>query len=233
MAVLRHSMRGHALRIDDDRAGLSSAPQLAVGLFIRMMLRPLIPFLAVALIASVTAMVYAAGNGDKDTTALATAAFVLLVLFTAAVFNIPCLLRGRQNTPTEVASTLRRNARLAVLVYCWGAAALFAVYSLTELSWQHAWQYAVGMLVIAGGILAYIVSLKKDQQPRLSLTVIHGLAATGGLTFLIGAGKMQTVRADWAANEVFLWGGISIVVLCLFSLLTQTCASPGDSPDTA
>lgn len=198
-----------------------------------MMLRPLIPFLAVALIASVTAMVYAAGYGDKDGTRLAAIAFVTIVALTAVIFNVPRFMGGRRDSPSEIASTLRRNARLAVMVYCWGAAALFGVYSLTELTWQHAWQYALGMLVIAAGILAYITSLHKDQQPRLVLTIIHALAAGGGLVFLITAGKMQTVRSDWAANEVFLWGGLCIVMLCVFSLVTQTFAGNRQSADAA
>jgi hypothetical protein len=114
---------------------------------------------------------------------------------------------------------------LAALVYAWGASALFAVYSLSDVSWRHAFQYGSGAALFAAGLGIYGYRLGRMQIPSippLYLTVFHGLAAAGGLVYLIGGGKLDTVKGDWAANEVFLWGGIAIVALCIISVVTQS-----------
>lgn len=184
-----------------------------------MSLAPLIPFLAIGLIISVTGMVHGAGWNDPEFTRIAAVAFVVMIVVTAVYFNIKSWIADR--TASETASTVRRNARLAALIYIWGAAAMFAVYSLSDLSWRHAWQYGLGMLVIGAGITLYVYRLGGIRVPPLSLTVLHGLAAGGGLAFLIGSGKLQTVKSDWVANEVFLFGGIGIMALCVLTLATQ------------
>ena len=61
-----------------------------------------------------------------------------------------------------------------------------------------------------------------QHVPPLILTAIHGIAAATALTYLIGTDKLATAKGDWAANEVFLWGGFAIIALCLMSAVTQT-----------
>lgn len=190
-----------------------------------MTLGPIIPFLAIVLISSVTGMVHGVGRNDPEFTRLAAIGFVAL-LCTVALYINASAWRGRtttENGPT----TVQRNAHLAALLYVWGASAMFAVYSLSDLTWRHAWQYGLGMVIIGLGILAYIARLKDEDYPPLWLTIFHGLAAAGGLAFLIGTGKLQTVKSDWAANEVFLWGGIGIVILCVLSLMTPALCRRG------
>lgn len=185
-----------------------------------MALGPFIPFLAVALIASVTGMVHGAGRNDPEFTRFAAVGFIVVVCALALYVNAYAW-RQKNDEPESIAYSVRRNAHLAALVYAWGASAMFAVYSLSDLAWRHAWQYGLGMTLIGLGIMAYVHKLGETALPPAMLTVFHGLAAAGGLAFLIGTGKLQTVKSDWAANEVFLWGGISIVVLCAISLITQ------------
>lgn len=184
-----------------------------------MTLGPLIPFLAVAMIASVTGMVHGAGWNDPQFSRLAALGFIIAVCVAGLYFNVNSWRAGHRST--ETGPTIRRNARLAALIYAWGAAAMFAVYSLSELSWQHSWQYGLGMAIIGIGIFIYVFWLGEEKLPPLFLTIFHGLAAAGGLAYLIGFDKLQTIKADWAANEVFLWGGSGIILLCLLSLVTQ------------
>jgi len=190
-----------------------------------MSLTPLIPFLAVALILSVTGMVHGAGLADRNFTELCAVGFIATVVAVALWINVSAWTKTTTaDKKSSTASALRRNGRLAALLYTWGAAALFAVYSLSDLSWRHSWQYGLGMALIAMGIFGYLYRIGQRQPrpvPPLSLTILHGIAAVGGSAFLIGTGKLQTVKSDWAANNVFLWGGIGVVVLCALSLITQ------------
>lgn len=193
-------------------------------------LRPLLPWLLLASALSITMMVLGAGRGDEVLPSLAAGLLVALVVGTGLGINAPLWSKstGSAAQPDGLGSireALRCNVWLAALVYAWGASALFAIYSLSDLAWRHAFQYGFGAAVFAAGLGVYGIWLGRSRlrrMPPLALTLVHGLAAAGGLSYLIGAGKLATTRGDWAANEVFLWGGFAIVALCLFSAVTQT-----------
>jgi hypothetical protein len=193
-------------------------------------LRPLLPWLLLASALSITMMVLGAGRGDEFLPSLAAGLLVALVVGTGLGINAP--LWSKRNGPAarpdgqvSIREALRCNVWLAALVYAWGASALFAIYSLSDLTWRHAFQYGSGAALFAACIGIYGLWLGRANNahvPPLSLTIVHGLAAAGGLTYLIGTGKLATVKGDWAANEVFLWGGMAIVALCIMSAMTQT-----------
>lgn len=189
-------------------------------------LRFLSPWLLLALALSVAAMVLGAGRGDKVTPALAAAFFACAVLAAAVWLNVPLWARDPSlpGERTAFAGAMRRNVWLAALVYGWAALALFAIYSLSELEWFHANQYASAAALFALGLSAYAVHLgrKRDQMlVPLYLTVLHGLAAVAGLIYLFAIGKLATPKADWVANDVFLAGGFMIVALCAIAAVTQ------------
>jgi hypothetical protein len=58
-------------------------------------------------------------------------------------------------------------------------------------------------------------------MPPFALTLAHGFAALAGLAFLIGSGKLSTLKDDWAANHVFLFGATGILVLCIIAGISQ------------
>ena len=190
-----------------------------------MPLGPFVPFFAVAMLASITGMVHGAGRGDTQFTALAALAFIVVVVGIAIVLNVQAWAsKPPANKVEKTGVTVRLNAYLAALLYGWGAASMFAVYSLSDLSWRHSWQYGLGMAIFAIGIAGYTYLLDNKKPPALPplfLTLLHGGAAITALAYLIGTGKLQTIKSDWAANEVFLWGGSGIVILCILSLITQ------------
>lgn len=189
-----------------------------------MSLQPMIPAIAVALIASVAAVILGI-LGDTGLTAhLSAAAFAALIAGVAFLINRPHW-RSTAGDPIEAVHMARRNTRLAALVYAWGAAILLATHAFAGLDWYHFYQYGLGAALFAAGLLYYVKRLGEPAHavpPPLGLTALHGLAAAGGLAFLIGSGKVMSHRADWAANVVFLWGGIAIVLISVIALRTQS-----------
>lgn len=187
---------------------------------------PLLPWLLLAAAISVTMMVLGAGRGDRLLPALSAGLFAALIVGTGLGVNAPLWSRTKP-PPTGTSllkSALRGNVWLAALMYAWGASAMFGMYSLSDLVWRHAFQYAGGASLFAAGIAFYGLWLggsKSAGIPPLILTAVHGFAAAGGLVYLFTAEKLSTLRSDWAANEVFLWGGMAIIALCAMSALTQ------------
>jgi hypothetical protein len=193
-------------------------------------LRPLLPWLLMACALSITMMVLGAGRGDHFLPALSAGLLVALLVGTGLGINAPLWSRNgsfpsRYAGLDAVREAIRCNIWLAALVYAWGASALFGVYSLSDLIWRHAFQYGSGAALFAASLGLYGLRLGRERNmpvPPLLLTIIHGVAVALGLLYLIGAGKLATVKGDWAANEVFLWGGIAIFALCVMSAVTQT-----------
>lgn len=188
-------------------------------------LRPLLPWLLMASALSVTMMILGAGRGDRVLPALSAGLFTALVAGTGLGLNAPLWSAKAGLSAIDVRSAVRCNAWLAALVYAWGASALLGVYSLADIWWQHAFQYATGAIVFALGLSFIGWRLGHDTTasvPSVGLTFAHGGAALGGLVYLVSAGKLQTTKPDWAANEVFLWGGVAVVALCAMSAITQT-----------
>jgi hypothetical protein len=177
--------------------------------------------------------VLGAGRGDKFNPALASGLFAAAVIAASLWINAPLWFR-RSSGLGELAikAALVCNIWLAALIYAWGAIALFAVYSLSDLVWRHSWQYGLGAALFAAGVSFYANSLDRETNavlPPLYLTAVHGLAAAGGLVYLVGTGKLATHRDDWAANDVFLAGGLAIVALCLIAAVTQIRAAARQS----
>lgn len=129
-----------------------------------------------------------------------------------------------------IVQTLIATTQLSTLVYAWGAATLFLVYSASGLRWQHGWQYGAAMALIAAG-LAYYAKLLSQGHPELTstsaieravaLASVQGIAVSVVLLWLAASGKILTPRADWAANLVFVAGGLSIACLCAFFAKTH------------
>lgn len=122
------------------------------------------------------------------------------------------------------------NARILMIGYLWGALTLLAIYRLSGLRWQHGVQYAVAMTLMSALIHAYTHRLAQPEsafrRPRwlvamTSLSLLQGAAALAGIAFLIGSGKIFSMKGDWAANQVFLAGGLAIAALSAIGALAQ------------
>jgi hypothetical protein len=199
-----------------------------------MSLQNIISWLVLALILSVVGMAFATQTNLKLAHILMAGAAAGGLMQVSLVVNLPYWrgVVGSEGSDDARVDAARRNARLIAIVYVWGAVALIAIYYLTRLSWYHAWQYAAGMALIAAGILAYVHVLGRQgsllRQPFAlqlveALTALQVIVAAGGLGFLLGTGKLMTRKDDWAANDVFLMGGLAIIVLSVHALLSQQC----------
>lgn len=194
--------------------------------------------LTAALLASVFGQWAGAATGDRRLT-FAYAAFAAMALIAAAVFANVKAWRARQSRrgerdaapiPSSPQAVAEMNARLIGTAYAWGAASMLAVYQLSGLKWQHGWQYGSGMALIALGAFLYARQLKvearQSEPPPLhrratQLTALHAAAVTAGLFWLFFSGKLATPKPDWAANAVFVAGGIALVFLSDIAVAMQ------------
>lgn len=194
-----------------------------------MSLQNVMPWLIGLVAASAGVMRWAAAHDARPLSAATALAFAAIVVAVAALINRIALREpGREHRAQF--HMLRRNTRLIALVYAWGAAAMFAVYVLGALKWRHGWQYGAAMALIAAALLWLVDRLGRPGNAFdtpgffhrvVPLTLLHGLLALGGLAFLIASGKLGTTRGDWAANHVFLAGGIGVVALAAITAFTH------------
>lgn len=125
----------------------------------------------------------------------------------------------------------RAFAELMALTWGWGGLSMVLAYGAAGLKWQHGWQYGSAMLLIAVGLTLYsrrIVTGSPLAEPASmewgrKAAFLQGFAAGTGISWLIGSGKLATVKGDWAANDVFLAGGVAI--LCLSAMAIVGCGS--------
>jgi hypothetical protein len=120
-----------------------------------------------------------------------------------------------------------------MLAYLWCALAFYAVYLGTTLRWQHGWEYGSAMLLVAVGHALYLwhlsdpnaaVSTPKAIGRAVALAALQAVAIACGLIWLIQSGKLSSsVKGDWAANQLFLAGGFT--VMCLSVIIVKTHAA--------
>ena len=195
-----------------------------------MSLQSLVPWLLMALTASGAGMVYAAANASGAMHAAAAAAFGFVLAGMALWVNRPYWRPRTTPAPLDdLVMASRRNARLMMFAYAWGAAAMAADYSLTTLDWRHDWQYALAMGIAATVCLIYAVLVVRPRsifrRPELLrwmavTTTVQGGLALIGVVYLVASGKLWTFRSDWAANHIFLIGGLLLALLSALALRT-------------
>lgn len=196
-----------------------------------MPLTSLLPWIMTAIVASIAAMVSGVAAGWPVLSWIASGLFTTALIAVAVDVNRPWWLPlGERLEPDMAVMAAIRNARLMMLGYLWGSLALIFVYRMTGLRWQHGLQYASAMALVAWLIIVYVhfvarpgSILRRPSAMLLAtrLTLAHAAAALAGTTFLLTSGKIFSTKGDWAANQVFLAGGIAVVALSLISAYTQ------------
>lgn len=194
-----------------------------------MSLQRIMPWLVIALLLSAAAMWWAAAHDVRGVSAAAAFAFIASVIVVAQIVN-GAALHGPDREARAQYHMLRRNVRLTGLIYAWGAAALMAIYVFGDLKWRHGWQYAAVMALVAGALLMLVDRLGRPgnvfDTPQMfarvvPLSVSHAVAAAVGLVYLVATDKLATAKGDWAANHVFLAGGIGILAITLIAARTH------------
>ncbi|MCL4768503.1 MAG: hypothetical protein KJZ80_19980 [Hyphomicrobiaceae bacterium] len=196
-----------------------------------MSLQRMLPWLVLALVASVVSMIAGAGRGLPLPTGVAAAVFAAAIVGVGLGINKPLwVLEAHRVTGCAAPVAAQRNARLIALAWAWGAAAMAGVYTLGGLRWYHAWQYGSGMALLGAIAFGYGFAIARARDPAtsrmlllggLQLTLVQGVAAACGVLYLLFAGKLMSFRADWAASQIFLFGGLAIAALSAMAVRTQ------------
>lgn len=193
----------------------------------------LLPSLISVLVLSVLGMAVGGRLGASWLVLGSAATFSVAAMAVAINVNLPY---WREHIPfagleDETVAALRRNARLTAIVYAWGAIGMQSLYTtaLTGLKWQHGWQYALVMLLLALGAFQFSQALaERDPRKRrpwldtaVPLCIANGMLGAGGLAYLVIRGKLQVLRPDWAANLVFVFIALTMMVLAAVTLRTH------------
>jgi hypothetical protein len=198
-----------------------------------MPLRPSLPWLLTILAAALVAMTIAAGTIRKAESATAAAIFAIVLVATAVRTNSPLWRRSAETAAVGVTprDALRQTTQLIMLAYLWCALAFYAIYIGTHVRWQHGWEYGSALMLIA---LAHVFYLCRIADPNdkfatpsaiaraVRLAFLQALAIACGLIWLIGSGKLSSLKGDWAANQLFLAGGFAI--MCLSMIMIKSYA---------
>lgn len=196
-----------------------------------------LPALIGLALASVTLMLYGAVYGDTAVMIAAAAAFAGITLY--ASWSINVRIKNSASTgdsPIRVALlSLRATSMITALVYFWGGLAMFLMYEVSGLTWQHGWQYALGMGAIGAAIAAYALGLRRANswlnsdlaiETAIRITLLHGLAAAAALFWLLISGKLLSAKGDWAANIIFVSGGVAVAGICAIVIRTYRTTLP-------
>ena len=194
-----------------------------------MALHRLAHWISLAFVVSVVGMMAGAARGSGAWLAGWAVFFLVVVGAVSAVMNRSHLSWPRD--PDTMAVSVMENARLAAIAYAWCGTALQAVYitPVTGLRWQHSWQYGLALALMAVLTFAYAgLAGQRQTATRRNraltsaplLAFIQVVMAAGIAVFLIVSGKLMTRRMDWAANQVFLFGCLVVLVVVLMSLVT-------------
>ncbi len=199
-----------------------------------MSLQRFMPWLITLLVVTVLAMMIAARAGLSSTTTAFGAVFAVAVVAASWRINVghwAAASPARGTTSLEPLHAARRNARLTGLTYAWSALGMLGLYTtpLTGLKWQHGWQYATAFGLLSVLALAYTHlsgtcdAARRERLQKLAgpLAALQATIAAAGLAFLVMSGTLQSKRADWAANIIFLYAALAIMILCAVALRTH------------
>jgi len=165
------------------------------------------------------AMVIGAASANQALVVVAGLLFVIVAVVSSWWFAA--------RAENSVATVSARFARLIALSWGWAGAAMLGCYYLTDLSWQHAWQYGLAMVLIAGGAVWY-ARQRESGAPFFAssvairtvraVTMLQALAAIAGVVLLVLSDKLQPEGRDWAANIIFVTGGLVIFAQSMAAL---------------
>lgn len=192
------------------------------------------PWLIAALCCSVAGIALGGAWRSLVIVVASASSFGALLVAISLKANMPHWRRGLAvaGTAEDPVAAMRLNIRLITIAYIWGGMAMQITYltALTGLKWQHGSQYAIAMVMLAIGSFQFARGLGSPDHKRRSAWVALGLptvianalAAAGGLLYLVSSGKLVQYRSDWAANQVFLFGSLILMVLCGIALKTHS-----------
>jgi hypothetical protein len=165
-------------------------------------------------------------------------------LITGMVASVMAILALREARATAAAGGTRALVAAGLtrhmgLLWAWAALVIVVTYGTAILEWSPWWQYFLSFMVFSGLCLFVSKVITEDQlagRPDDKMQrVCLGLAATtlfivvmavGAIGFARLAGHQPHETGAWAADHVFVFGGIAMAVVAGFLLKTATVAAP-------
>ena len=198
-----------------------------------LLLKWLLPILLAALIA----MTLAVAAARKPQSALAATVFAVACVATGLRANGPLwrCLRATGNAPKITPrQALIPNIALIGIAYLWCGLAFYAIYLGVRLHWQHGWEYGSAMVIVAlahGALVRWLSRLDEAISPDTIKNVVRlagaqAIAIALTLIWLIQSGKLASIKGDWAANQLFIAGGFTVMSLSM--MLVKTHAALGE-----
>jgi hypothetical protein len=193
-------------------------------------------------ILSAAIMIFAARGVQASVVTAGAAAFAFVAVVVAVLFCRQAFQRAPTAESAFVPPTvaLLQSSSIAAVCYAWGAVAMQGLYltPLTGLKWQHGWQYALTMALLAVASIAFARSVAGLlQSARLTgsawqfrwavpLAAAQAAVAGVGLVALAASGKLPSIRADWAANRVFTGLAVAILAVSIASMIAYRRLNP-------
>ena len=201
-----------------------------------MALRPFLPWLIASLVPTVLGQVIGASVSAPWISGTAALFLPVMTILVGLKLNAPYWGEEQVHRDSEILiAASERNACL--IAWTWGAGgiSMLAVYLLSGLKWQHGWQYGSGMVLIAGLGYVYARSLGSRGSPMRRpqfltaaalIAAAQGVAAIAGVMIIVMSGKVMSQRGDWAANIIFVAGGLTMTVLSAIAVRTWARLNP-------
>ena len=183
----------------------------------------------VVALASLPVLWWAADRTDQTTHAAPAAVVAILTVVVAWLIG-PIEPPGLD--PARRAAA--RYALLIAMIYLWGSVALLVSYYLTDLSWYHAYQYAI-YLAIPGLISLYV--FRRHLRPAAAEAIVRDLdtgrwlawaqlvAMLGVLVYMWFSREVAMgfagENANWAAVSIMLAGAVALALVSLAALRTD------------
>ena len=191
----------------------------------------LVAALLLVLLASAAAMMTAAAWQNRTLSAASAASAAIVIIAASLHVNRPFWRIANSNhAPGAAKTAVHGSTLLLAMIYGWGALAMLAVYQLSGLYWRHGWQYGLAMALVA---LVHVYVAGRIDSPGDGIgtgngitRAVNGAAAQGiaialALLWLVGSGKLETIKGDWAANHIFIAGGFAVIFLTAIIVKTH------------
>lgn len=181
------------------------------------------------LLVSVAAVLAAALPGDANLHLAACGAICLVFVVVALRENWRLHAEGAFR-PVIGSATARHTG----LVWAWGGLAILLTSNLIiDKPWPEWWQFFLGFALAAAGSMWFADTLARDaakgkidepmEKIGRTLVIVQVIGVTAALISMFVDGKFPraTSYADWAGINVFFFGGLAIIVICLNALRTS------------
>lgn len=125
------------------------------------------------------------------------------------------------------------TARYIGLVWSWAAVAILVIYLVFEKTWPEWWHFFLSFATAAVGCIIFANMLARDADEGKQDESVMGLGrllvkvqligmSVGVISlFIDGKFPRETTHPDWAACNIFFFGGIAIAAICANALASS------------